>query len=394
MDRHKAHWQPPKQSLAMYVHVPFCASRCVYCDFTISLNKHGGHQAYEEALSQELEYRLAQLPKGYYQSIHSVYFGGGTPSLMPARWFASVLERLNHAIPMAAHCEITLEANPNAVVDAPADYLAAGLNRVSIGTQSFNANELKALSRNHSAEDAIATVQAFQQAGFQRVSLDLMYGIPQQTVASWNHSLQHALALDVGHISLYGLQLETGTPLERLIQTGAPRYALPDEDTTADAYELAQETLANAGLPLYEISNASIIGEESRHNLTYWQWGHWLALGPGAHGHSQRLEGPVQTENADTVEAWQANPTGGLVKPVSSQEALENRLIFGLRTRWGIHVAQVAEASTLNEKLLLSRLNPLLKKHSTALRLEEGWLRLVPQYWATSNQVLQDVMGL
>ncbi|MFN8615429.1 MAG: radical SAM family heme chaperone HemW [Vampirovibrionales bacterium] len=392
----------PNPTLAIYVHVPFCASKCVYCDFTVSLAKHQpdadeGFLTYQAALFAELEARLAPIAHRY-SAIHSVYVGGGTPSLMPAQWFEALLNQLQQYLPFTASVELTFEANPNAVRDRPKDYRLAGMNRVSIGVQSFHDFELKALSRNHTAGEALATVSAFQQAGFSRVSLDLMYGIPQQTQMSWQQSLQQAVATGIGHISLYGLQVEAGTPLERLISSPSPRYQLPSEDLVADAYAWAQAFLAQHGMPLYEISNAARPGEASSHNLTYWRWGDWLAVGPGAHSKLTVLErqsdrGAYYLHNAESTALWLADPLQGTTLEVTAAEALENRFIFGLRTREGVDYGLLAEEWGVALPVFHQALQPLLNRFAGVLQQHGTVLTLNPQYWAVSNAVLHEWVG-
>lgn len=270
---------PDLAPLGVYVHIPFCETKCPYCDF----NTYSGIEklipVYTDALCEELRRWGQLLPD---RSSGTVFFGGGTPSYIPVPDLARVLETLNSAFPASSDAEVTLEANPGDVTLEKAEkWLEAGFNRVSMGVQSFDDGLLTLLGRRHHAEQAEASFRLLADAGFQNRSLDLMFGLPAQTLAQWRDSLGRALALEPDHVSLYGLQLEPGTPLEADVRLGRTRR--PDDDLAADMYLLAEETFSNAGFRHYEISNWARPGFESRHNLVYWQNGPYLGVGPGAH---------------------------------------------------------------------------------------------------------------
>jgi oxygen-independent coproporphyrinogen-3 oxidase len=333
----------------LYLHVPFCRSRCIYCDFFVVLQKHGGQEAYIEALLQEINGRFATLPKPQTvtdSAIETLYVGGGTPSLLSAEEYQRVFAALKQQRSFAAKAEITLEANPggagSGMVSAPQAYLAVGFNRISVGIQSLNDAELKKLSRTHSATEAEAFVRSLQAAGWRNISLDLMYGLPLQTMASWQETLQRAVALDVQHISMYGLKVEEGTPLERLSQLPGDSggYATPDDDVSVAMYFEGIKILKTAGFERYEISNWAKPGFQSQHNLNYWNQGDWLALGPSAHGYM----GGERIENVRNLTAYLNNPLQEDDRvPCPESEQLENALIFGLRKAEGVHIPSLEQ---------------------------------------------------
>ncbi len=252
----------------IYVHIPFCARKCGYCDFH-SVTGAGRWGAYEEELRREMDCRRSSL------RYTSVYFGGGTPSLPVAEALPGVLRALRERYDLAPDAEITAEANPDSLTpEKLAAWREAGIGRVSLGLQAVQPEALRVLGRLHDYEQAAAAVRTAKQEGIARVSLDLIYGLPGQTLAQWQECLEGALALETEHISCYALTLAPGTALY-----GA---RLPDADAQADMLECADELLEGAGLARYEISNW---GEPCRHNLAYWRYGEWLGLGASAHGH-------------------------------------------------------------------------------------------------------------
>lgn len=379
----------------LYIHIPFCQSKCIYCDFTVVLNKHapttGGHVAFKQALLSELDERCRQLPEC--TTINGVYVGGGTPSLLEAEFYKTLFSRLGKYATIADDAEITLEANPNAVVDLPGRYREAGFNRVSIGVQTLNDIELKTLSRNHSAEEAMACVQAFADGGFTNISLDLMHGFPHQTEQSWQTTLDRALNLSsVKHLSFYGLQVEAATPMARLVHT--PAYTMPTEDTCADLLAIADEAIEKAGWERYEISNACQPGFHSRHNANYWQpWnecdGQYLALGPGAHGYIKRDDNFIRYENAKDLTTWQADPVGSAISQLEpAQHRLENAFIFGLRTQWGVPLPILRQQ--FGQAAVDALVTPAMKQFPEYLTVDDqNVLRLSPASWGIGNAILE-----
>jgi oxygen-independent coproporphyrinogen-3 oxidase len=263
----------------LYVHWPFCVSKCPYCDFNSHVREEVDQARWRAALLAELGY-MAELAPG--RAVTSIFFGGGTPSLMPPETVAGLIDRARVLWPMAADPEITLEANPG---DADSGrfqaYRAAGINRLSLGVQSFDDEALAFLGRRHDAAQALAAIEAAH-AVFARVSFDLIYALPGQSAAAWRAELARAMALAGEHLSLYQLTIEPGTPFHTARRLGD--LATPEDDHAALLYEITQEMLAAAGLPAYEISNHASEGGACRHNLTYWRYGDYAGIGPGAHG--------------------------------------------------------------------------------------------------------------
>ena len=268
-------------TVALYIHVPFCQTKCAYCNFNTYERIERLIPGYLEAVKHEAAYWGGALER---PAVGSVFFGGGTPSWLPPAELAGVLDSVRDAFRVEEDAEITAEVNPG---DAAAASLAvwreAGINRLSFGVQSLRDDELALLTRRHSAREAVEAVGRARQAGFENVSVDLIYGLPRQTVAQWEESLAGAASLGVEHVSLYALGIEEGTPLHRDVEAG--RVPPPDPDLAAEMYELAEQRLAEAGYEHYEISNWAKPGRASRHNLTYWRNGPFVGLGPGAHSY-------------------------------------------------------------------------------------------------------------
>jgi oxygen-independent coproporphyrinogen-3 oxidase len=270
-----------ERPLSLYVHIPFCTAKCGYCDFNSYAGQESLIPAYAQALLREAETWSAACP-GW--RAETLFFGGGTPSLMPLAEVERILKGLRRHLGLTPNAEVTLEANPG-TVDKP--YLSRlremGVNRLSLGVQSFRDDDLAFLGRIHSAEEARSAYQAARSAGFDNVSLDLIFGLPGQTADRWLESLEEAIGLGPEHLSLYALTIEEGTPLARDVACG--RTPAPDPDLQADLYLHTAERLAPAGYEHYEISNWARPGRRCRHNLTYWRNGFWLGLGAGAHSH-------------------------------------------------------------------------------------------------------------
>ena len=265
--------------LSLYIHIPFCHTKCPYCDFNTYQGIESLMSPYTAALQGELA-RWGQVLGR--PPVNTVFFGGGTPSYLPPESIGDILAAAGAAFSIVPAAEITIEANPGDLTAAAASrLLQQGVNRLSIGVQSLDNGLLSLLGRRHNAAEAIAAFQTVRAAGFSNVNLDLMYGLPQQTMAQWQDTLQRLADLAPAHISLYCLTLEEGTPLRRWVKQG--KLPPPDEDLAADLYQYARQLLAERGYRHYEISNWARPGLESRHNLAYWQNLPYLGVGPGAH---------------------------------------------------------------------------------------------------------------
>ena len=265
--------------IALYVHIPFCLSKCNYCDFNTYEGIESLMPPFVDALSTEIELWGKRLDG---PDVVTIFFGGGTPSYLPSESIAQLFDRIDQSMYIATDAEITLEANPDDVDRVKSNgWLDAGFNRISIGIQSFHDPILSALSRRHTSDDAVRAVKTARDAGFDNISIDLMFGLPKQTLSIWETTLNRAIDLGTEHLSLYGLQVELGTPLHRDVQRGTVRT--PSDDLAADMYELAMDLLGDAGYEHYEISNWAKPGYRSQHNLAYWLNKPYLGVGPGAH---------------------------------------------------------------------------------------------------------------
>jgi oxygen-independent coproporphyrinogen-3 oxidase len=286
----------------VYVHWPFCLSKCPYCDF----NSHVRHAAIDEsrfvrAFSTEIAATAARVPG---RTVSTIFFGGGTPSLMQPQTTEAILEAIAQHWPMASDVEITLEANPSSVEATRfAGYRAAGVNRVSIGLQSLDDGALRALGRLHSAREGLDAI-AVARSVFDRYSFDLIYARPGQTPDAWTVELKCALAEAGEHLSLYQLTIEQGTPFHLLHASG--KLMTPDEDTARALYDVTQRVCADAGLPAYEVSNHSRPGRECRHNLVYWRAHEYAGIGPGAHGRLDIDGSRYATATEKRPEQWLA----------------------------------------------------------------------------------------
>ncbi len=328
----------------IYVHVPYCAARCGYCDFntyTPGEDAHSTRRRWRESAVAEVRLAAARLGAG--RQVSTVFFGGGTPTLMPAADLAAVVGVIRSEFQLADDAEITTEANPETITPGMLDgLLAGGFNRLSLGMQSADPGVLATLDRVHSPGGAIRAARIASIAGFDRVSLDLIYGTPGETLASWRATLDAAVETGVGHISAYALKIEPGTAMHRKMLAG--QVAPTDDDAAAAAYEAADELLAAAGMPWYEISNWARPGEECRHNLGYWRDGDWWGVGPGAHSHVAGR----RWWNHRNPRRWMAALDGG-GQPIDGEESLTRqdrlteRLMLGLRLAEGLAVADVAE---------------------------------------------------
>ncbi|HSO52948.1 MAG TPA: radical SAM family heme chaperone HemW [Actinomycetes bacterium] len=300
----------------VYVHVPFCRTRCHYCDFVTYTGMEGLRRPYAAALGEEAAIAAAALgPEP--SLVTSVFVGGGTPTLLAPEDLARLLARLRELLPFADGAEVTVEANPETVEPAMAEGLArAGVTRVSMGAQSFDDRVLAGLGRSHDAARVVAAVATLRAAGVPALNLDLIYGGPGEDAGSWSATLEAALALGPEHLSAYALTIEPATKFGRLVATG--RMAEPGEDDLADRYETACSALAAAGYHHYEVSNWARATHASRHNLTYWRRGRYLGLGAGAH----EFDGATRRWNVDGVPAYLAAVGEGR-RPTSGEERLD-----------------------------------------------------------------------
>jgi putative oxygen-independent coproporphyrinogen III oxidase len=322
--------------LALYIHWPFCLAKCPYCDFNSHVRDRIPQARFRAALRRELAWEAQRLGR---RRLTSLFFGGGTPSLMEPDTVADLIADASRLFQPAADIEITLEANPTSVEAARlAAFRQAGVNRVSIGVQSLDPEALYLLGRQHSASQAIAALEVAR-ATFPRISFDLIYARPGQTLESWRAELRKALDLAADHLSLYQLTIEPGTRFATLHQRG--EIVLPDEDTAADLYEATGEEAARYGLLPYEVSNYAKQGRESRHNLAYWRYADYAGIGPGAHGRLTLAGELVATRRHRAPEVWaerveQHGHGTNEETPLQPVERAREMLLMGLRLAEGI----------------------------------------------------------
>ncbi|PCD01591.1 coproporphyrinogen III oxidase [Sphingomonas spermidinifaciens] len=368
--------------LALYIHWPFCVSKCPYCDFNSHVRDAVDQERWRAALLADLEHEAALTPG---RRVGSIFFGGGTPSLMPPATVAALIEAADRHWGLATDCEITLEANPSSVEAARfADVAAAGVNRVSLGLQALDDDALAFLGRAHSVAEGLGALDTAQ-AAFARVSFDLIYARPGQSLAAWEDELTRALGFGTGHLSLYQLTIEPGTRFATLAAKG--ELTIPDADDAADLFEVTRAMTATAGLPAYEISNHARPGEESRHNLTYWRYRDYVGVGPGAHGR----RGGHATFRRKKPENWLAavDRDGHGIEAedalAPAEQAVE-ALLMGLRLREGVDLArigaqtgtlplQTARVDALAAQGLLARQGDRLRATETGMPVLEAILR-------------------
>ena len=274
--------------LSFYVHIPYCVRRCGYCDFNTYTPSELQDGATLEIVSNDyIDAVLKELELAPTDEVPTIFFGGGTPSLLPAKDLGRVISAIKERNGLTEDCEITLEANPDSVTQEKLEgYIAAGFNRISFGMQSSNPDVLKVLDRTHNPENVRKAVEMARAAGFGSISVDLIYGAPGETLADWAATVKEALSLDIDHISAYALIVEEGTKLAAQIKRG--EYTMPDDDLMADMYLLVDQQCLQKGLKWYELSNWSKPGHQCRHNIAYWKSANWWGLGPGAHSHIDR----------------------------------------------------------------------------------------------------------
>ena len=343
------------EPLALYIHWPFCLAKCPYCDFNSHVRERIDQDRFAAALRAELAWEAARLGR---RALGSIFFGGGTPSLMEPRIVADLIADARRLFDAADDCEVTLEANPTSVELARLEaFRAAGVDRISIGVQSLVAEDLHRLGRRHSPGQAIAALELGRRI-FPRVSFDLIYARPGQTVAGWRAELRQALALASDHLALYQLTIEPGTVYEGMHRRG--EIALPDPDIAAELYDVTGEEAARFGLAGYEVSNYARPGQESRHNLAYWRYADYAGIGPGAHGRISLAGRRIATRRHRAPEPWaelvERQGHGSTAEEeVAPSDRAREMLLMGLRLTEGIDAARFADRTGLE---LLTVLDP------------------------------------
>jgi len=369
-----------ESDLALYVHWPFCVSKCPYCDFNSHVREQVDQQAWRDALLRDLAHEAGELPG---RRLTSIFFGGGTPSLMPPETVAALIEAATRHWPASSDIEITLEANPSSVEAARfADLARAGINRVSLGLQALDNDVLRWLGRAHGVDEGLSALETAQRH-FDRVSFDLIYARPGQTAEAWEAELERALSFGTEHLSLYQLTIEPGTQF-------ASRFAkgdlVPlDTDLAAELFEQTRARTAAAGLPAYEISNHARPGAESRHNLTYWRYGNYAGVGPGAHGRRNGRATVRRRKPENWLDRVVANGHGiELEEDLPDNARAQEALLMGLRLAEGIDLDVIARRSGIARERLVddvavSRLarQGLLARSGSKLAISEAGMLLL-----------------
>ncbi|MDX3910292.1 MAG: radical SAM family heme chaperone HemW [Sphingobium sp.] len=377
-------------ALALYIHWPFCVSKCPYCDFNSHVRESIDADAWQAALLADMAHEAALTPG---RKLGSIFFGGGTPSLMPPRIAASLIAAAERHWGFAPDIEITLEANPSSVEAARfADLAAAGVNRVSLGLQALDDAALRFLGRAHDVREGLAALDTAQHV-FDRVTFDLIYARPDQSEADWQAELSRALSFGTDHLSLYQLTIEPGTRFESMVRRS--EFTPADPDHGATLYELTQAMTEAAGMPAYEISNHARPGQESRHNLTYWRYGDYAGIGPGAHGR----RGGCATQRHRKPENWMAavDRNGHGLKSedsLSPQDLATEALLMGLRLREGVDLDHIAASSGMAREALvdgeaIARLSAL-----GFVQAEGPHLRVLPAGMLLLDAILPQVVAL
>lgn len=371
-------------SIAVYVHIPWCAALCPYCDFDKQASEFHLVDAYLDAILRHVE----AAPE---RRAHSLYFGGGTPSLLTVPRLARVIEACRERFALAADAEVTIEANPSDIVAHKVEaYLRAGVNRISLGVQSLQDPELRLLGRRHTADKALRAARAIREAGCANLSVDLMYGLPGQSMAALERTLAGVIALEPAHVSCYALTLEPTTPMGAAVEAG--ELALPDDDTVADQYARIQQVLGNAGYRQYEISNWARPGRESVHNLTYWRNGEWLGLGAGAAGSFMGLRTRRTPVIRDYIAAARAGEPGYVeCEPWTPARMMRDTVMLGLRLAEGISDAEFRSRFGMGlASFCTDRMAHLAR--AGVLRWDGERLALEPASYFVCNAVLAQIL--
>lgn len=370
--------------MGVYVHWPFCRSKCPYCDFNAHVRESIDEAAWADAYVKALGHYAELLPKG---EVASIFFGGGTPSLMSPQTVERIIYAVQKNWRVANDIEITLEANPTSIESEKLEgFKLAGVNRVSMGVQALNDADLKFLGREHSANEALKAVETAANI-FDRYSFDLMYARPNQTLDSWREELERALPHTNGHMSLYQLTIERNTPF--YMDHAQGKFKMPEEELASDFYTMTQEILEQAGMPAYEVSNHAAAGQESEHNKIYWRYGDYVGVGPGAHGRLRLAEGKVATREHSAPDIWleRVQENGCGYHPFSvlaPRDQFAEGLMMGMRLKEGLDLKALADRTgvELSDALAHDKITTLVNEgwlslDGTHLKLtQEGWLRL------------------
>jgi len=355
------------QPIAIYFHWPFCLAKCPYCDFNVHIRDTLDQDAWRAGYIKSLQYYAKLMPG---REVISVFFGGGTPSLMAPETVRAMLDEIKSHWPVASNVEITLEANPTSVETKKLEaFQKAGVNRVSLGVQALNDADLKFLGRKHDAAQAIAAIETAKKI-FDRFSFDLIYARPNQSLENWREELKRALEYSSGHMSLYQLTIERSTPF--FFDHVQGKFAMPDDVKGAEFYHLTQDIMGAAGMPAYEVSNHALAGHESRHNLVYWHYGDYIGIGPGAHGRLtiDGVKNATREHSAPDIWLEKINQNGFAhhpFEPLSDEARFSEALMMGLRLSEGAPLERLQQEGSCDIFDVIDA-----KKLDEAIR--QGWI--------------------
>lgn len=372
----------------IYIHWPYCLAKCPYCDFNSHVAEHIDHSQWQEAYRKELSY-IAEKTKN--RTVTSIFFGGGTPSLMHPKTIEGVIQDIHKLWPVAENIEITMEANPTSVEQAKfQDFKTAGINRVSLGIQSLRENDLKFLGRQHNVSDALNALETAQSL-FDRTSFDLIYARPNQTPDSWQAELEEALSYaKAGHLSLYQLTIEPGTAFETMYKRRD--FEIPDDDISGELYELTDQITMQYGLPRYEISNYARNGEESQHNLTYWRYEDYAGIGPGAHGRLT-LNGYKYATRAHRApgiwmkRVWEEGNGYHPFEELTRKDRTMESILMGLRLKEGMPLQKI------EDELLSTWKDAFLKEKLTSF-VQAGYIEITDTHIGLTSSGFQRLEGI
>jgi oxygen-independent coproporphyrinogen-3 oxidase len=370
----------------IYIHVPFCYKKCSYCDF-YSVGRNRLNEDFANHVVEELKLQNININD---RLVKTIYFGGGTPSQLPASDIQKIISATHGCFAIDSNPEITIEVNPDDITPSAAkEYLRLGINRISIGVQSFIDAELAFLGRRHDAQTAVNAIKTLQDAGFDNISIDLIYGLPNSTLQSWDFSLREAMKLNIQHLSCYHLTYEEGTPLTRKVKKG--RVQTLDEEISEKQFQLLNQVTSANGFIHYEVSNLAKPDFFSRHNSGYWLDEEYLGLGPSAHSYNKLK----RWWNPASIETWKNSIQSGFEyvesEPIDSKTRFNEMIITRLRTIWGIDYDLLAKViNSLNLHPIRSQLGKHLK--GGRLIIENGKIKIPPKRYFISDSIISDLL--
>jgi len=378
----------------LYIHWPWCVSKCPYCDFNSHIRRVFDEDQYVEAICHELDHVLG-LTGGLQNErslLGSIFFGGGTPSLMRPQTVAALLDHVKQRFTLADDIEITLEANPSSVeADRFADLAGAGVNRLSLGVQALEDEALKVLGRAHGVQEALKAIKLARQH-FPRMSFDLIYGRDRQELATWREELKRALDLCNGHLSLYQLTIEPGTQYKNLFERG--RLSLPTNERAARFFHETREICEQAGLPAYEISNYAAPGQQSAHNLVYWRYGSYIGVGPGAHGRiivdgKQMASAVIRSPKRWMAQAKELGHGYELIEPLDESQMADEMILMGMRLVEGLDLGRLRQLT--GQEISAQKINELIEAGLCESRAGRHTLQATEQGFGVLNLIVEQL---